>query len=181
MGGAVPIIESPKGPIFTPATVFLPTYAVMLYPRKRDERLRRLWYAAAMAREYAECRKAGAPEAVLSGFHAWIPDLWELRLSPERAYEDGMARIGRAGLSGTVLVHLLRLARYHPQHSKLERVKTLLVSEVGGLRVSESLIEKLWAEFRSVSHLWASFSAQSPNDRALEWLASIKRAVAYRR
>jgi len=174
----VPVIEKVEGPIFTPDTVFLPTYAVMLYPR--DETRRRQWYAAAMAREYSVCQKEGAPQKVLSDFHAWIPDLWELKLSPARVYQDGMARTGRATLSGCVLLCLLRLAKHHLRHSKLERVKALLASEVGGFNVSESLIEKSWAEFQTVSHLWASILVKPPK-AVMDWLSFLKRALTYRR
>lgn len=181
----MPVIGSAEGPVFTATTVYLPTYAVMLYPR--DEKRRRLWYAAAMAREYSVCREAGAPQKVLSDFHAWIPDLWELPLSPERVYKDGMARMPRACSSGYMLLHLLRLARYHPRHCQVDRAKALLVEFTcrAGDPISESLLEKSWAHFKGVSHLWASLTQHEKGERGpkevLEWLDFLKRAAGYRR
>ena len=122
----------------------------MLYPR--DGRNRADWYAAAMVGAYHEKNQGAPPEA-------WISALWELRQAPQRVYEDGMARISRADLSGHVLLYFLRLAEHHPRHCKLERAKALVVNFTArqGETISESLIDKLWAEFKTVSHLWASF------------------------
>jgi hypothetical protein len=178
----VPVLPNAEEPIFSATTVFLPTHAVMLYPRASEEKERRRWYAAAMAREYAICRQTGAPETILSGFHAWIPDLWALRQSPARVYEDGLARMKRASMSGHVLLHMLSLARYHPRHCKLERVNAVL-SEFGrraGRPVSESALEKLWPDFKSVAHLWASYSRRMPND-VPAWIDFLKVAEALRR
>jgi hypothetical protein len=178
----VPVIENAEGPIFTPDAVILPTYAVMLYPR--NENTRRLWYAAAMVREYAICKEAGAPQSVLSDFHSWIPDLWRLSLSPGRTYKDGMARIPRGGSSGYMLLHLLRTALHHPRHCKVDRVKALLVefSERSGTPTSPSLLEKSWAEFKNVSHLWLSLAQHENREDVLgSWLNFFKRAESYRR
>ncbi|MFY9826841.1 MAG: hypothetical protein WAM82_36135 [Thermoanaerobaculia bacterium] len=178
----MPVIDNAEGPIFTPDAVILPTYAVMLYPRNEDGRRR--WYAAAMAREYAICQDAGAPQKVLSDFHPWIPDLWKLRLSPERTYRDGLAKIPRGGSSGYMLLHLLRTASHHPRHCKVERIKALLVEFSGrfGTPTSESLLEKSWAEFKNVSHLWLSLAQHENRDDVLgSWLNFFQHAEAYRR
>jgi hypothetical protein len=173
--------EKPIGPSLT--TMFLPTYAVMLYPRNEEKR--KAWYAAAMAQEYSLLRKAGVPEANLSDFHSWIGDLWDLPLSPQRVYGDGMERVSRAGLAGFQLLFLLRMARHHPRHCKVERAKAVLV-EFGDGKASESLVEKAWAEFKSVSHFWTSMiSYEKPDPNSLrefeEWFKFLRRAVAYRR
>jgi hypothetical protein len=177
----MPIIENAEGPIANPDTVFLPTYAAMLYPR--DEKARRRWCAAAMARQYSLCRESGTPSALLSDFHTWIPDLWGLKLSPERTYQDGLDRVKRASLSGFSLRFFLALARHHPKRCKLECVKVLLASYPGHeAAVSESLVEKSWAGFQSVSHLWLSLiDMQEAPASVVQWLQFLKRAEAYRR
>jgi hypothetical protein len=178
----MPVIDNAEGPIFTPDTVTLPTYAVMLYPRNEDSRRR--WYAAAMAREYAICQEAGAPQKVLSDFHTWIPDLWKLSLSPARTYQDGIAKVPRGGSSGYMLLHLLRTARHHTRHCRVDRVTALLVefSERSGKPTSASLLEKSWAEFQTVSHLWLSLLQQEQEQDVLRnWLNFAQRAEAYRR
>lgn len=178
----MPVFEEPKGPLFSPASFFLHIYAVMLYPRQRNANDRRSWYAAAMAREYEVCRRIGAPPKILSDFHVWIPDLWELKQSPARVYEDGRERTARARQSGYMLLYLTSLALHTPRHCKVERVKTLLASEFSGRGVSESLLEKVWPEFQTVSHLWASLVVREKEpDGALEWIAFMKTAEAFRR
>jgi hypothetical protein len=153
----VPIIELP-GQALTPgaSTSFVPIFAVMLYPK--DETQREHFLAACMARSYWLWREADAPEHFLSDFHAWIGVLWELPLSPKRVFQDGLGRVRRASLSGRLLLYLLRLARHHQRHCTVERAK-MLVSEFDrpkGKPVSESLAEKAWAEFKTVSHLWVA-------------------------
>lgn len=182
----MPVIDDAGGPQINAvrASISIPTEAVMLYPR--DEKRRRLWQAAAMAREYAACRAVGASEETLRRFHTCIADLWEMQLSPARVYTDGQDRGERAALSGVVLLYLLRLDRYNPRHCKLERVKTLLVEfpMPGGRAPSGSLMEKSWAEFKNVSHFWASalrHTAPESDLPPLEWIAFLKRAEGLRR
>lgn len=154
----VPDIELPiEPPIEGSNTYYFPVQAIMLYPRDEESRLH--WYAAAMAGGYHYWQSAGAAPEVLSDFHGWIGVLWEFRQAPQRVYHDGMARISRAALSGHVLRYLMRLARHHPRHCKLERAKALVVEFAPreGETVSESLVDKAWADFKQVSHMWAAF------------------------
>jgi hypothetical protein len=150
------VIDLPdEPPIPGASTYFFPVQAIMLYPREEERRLH--WFAAAMAGAYHVWQSEGADPEVLSDFHAWIGVLWEFKQAPQRIYRDGMARISRAALSGHVLRYLIRLAKHHPKHCKLERAKALTVNFAPkkGDTVSESLVDKAWADFKAVSHMWA--------------------------
>jgi hypothetical protein len=179
MGGAVPVIDLPSEPPIPGAnTYYYPVQAVMLYPRDEESRLH--WFAAAMAASYSMWHSEGAALEVLSDFHGWIGVLWEFRQAPQRVYSDGMARVSRAALSGHVLLYLLRLARHHPRHCKVERAKALVVNfaPMEGETISESLVDKAWADFKPVSHMWAALDqlirqewVPDSNDNVLRFLA----------
>ncbi len=114
-----------------------------------------------MACVYVDWKKSGAPVSTLAAFHRWIPDLWALKQSPERVLRDGVKKSRRAVLSAFMLRHLLSLAIHCPRHCKLERARALVVefAPPEGKSVSESLVEKVWAEFKTVAHLWATMEA----------------------
>lgn len=154
----MPIIELPAEPPIPGAnTYYFPVQAIMLYPRDEESRLH--WFAAAMAGGYHYWQSEGAGPEILSDFHGWIGVLWEFRQSPQRVYRDGMDRISRAALSGHVLRYLIRLAKHHPLHCKLERAKALTINFApkAGETISESLVNKAWADFKQVAHMWAAF------------------------
>ena len=183
----MPVIDLPEEPPLPGAnTLFGAIFAVMLYPR--SEKQRSNWYAAHQAGAYAFWRQEGAPPEVLSDFHGWIGVLWELPQAPQRVFRDGMDRISRAGLSGHVLLYLLRMAQHHPQHCTVERA-TALVAKFAprkGKTVSESLVQKSWAEFKPASHLWAAFAylvatQKAPGTKNSEWLEFIGLAEDYRK
>ncbi len=128
----------------------------MLFPR--DDEKRYQWMAAAMVGAYNYWREHGAPESVLSDFHGWLSATWEFKQSPQRVLEDGEKRTQRAALSGHILLRLIALARHHPERCKLEQAKEI-VSQFAprdGSSISNSLLNKVWAEFQGVSHLWAT-------------------------
>lgn len=153
----MPVIDLPEEPPLPGAnTLYFPIQSVMLYPR--DETKRAQWFAAAMAQNYSSWRQDGASPDVLSDFHGWLGELWKFSQAPRRVFDDGMKRVSRAGLSGHVLIYLLRAARHHPEHCKFERIKAVMAQFVAaqGETVSESLVEKLWPEFKPVAHLWAA-------------------------
>lgn len=181
----MPTIDLPKEPPLPGAnTFYFPIKAVMLYPR--DEGRRDQWYAAAMAGSYHYWREHGAPPSILEDFHGWIGVLWEFKQAPHRVYRDGMARISRAALSGQVLMYLLRLHQHHPERCRLEQAKALVVEFAPreGASLSESLVTKVWAEFKTVSHLWATFlkalrDEAQPEDNAV-WAAFLGAAEVVR-
>ncbi len=183
----MPVIDLPEEPPLPGAnTLFGAIFAVMLYPR--SDKQRHYWYAAHQAGAYAFWCKEGATQEVLSDFHAWIGVLWELPQSPQRVFRDGMDRISRAALSGHVLLYLLQTAKHHPQHCTVERATALVVQFAPrkGKTISESLVQKSWAEFKSASHLWAAFvylvaKKQYPGSDNSEWLAFLGRAETYRK
>jgi hypothetical protein len=183
----LPIIDLPdERPLPGASTLYFPIQAVMLYPRDDERRLH--WYAASMVGAYDDWRTQGAPEPVLSDFHGWIGILWHLKQAPKRVWQDGLARAPRAALSGLVLLYLLRLAQHHPGRCSLEHAKALVVGfapreddEV----VSDSLVDKSWAEFKTVSHLWAAMTILSqdksfPGTRNKDWVAFLGVAESLR-
>jgi hypothetical protein len=183
----MPILDLPTEPAIVGEDIlFAPTFATMLFPR--NEVRREQWFAAAMAHSYSDRMRAGAPPEVLSLFHGWIGLLWELPQSPQRVFADGLLRIHRGVLAGYVLSYLLLTALHYPQHCKVERAKAFIVRFPlpGDDQVSESLIEKSWAEFKSVSHLWAAQSEVMQRSKAeiasdKEWLEALGLAEAFRR
>lgn len=187
----MPVIDLPEEPPLPGAnTVFFPTFAVMLYPQRQDEEKRLHWFASAMAGSYASWQAVGADKSILGDFHGWIGVLWEFSQAPRRVYQDGMARVARAALSGHLLLYLLRLAKYHTHHCFVERAKALVVefAPQKGETVSESLVGKAWAEFKSVSPFWAAMTILHSEgkleievDSNEDWLAFVGIAEAYRR
>lgn len=173
----MPIIDLPDEPPLPGAnTFYFPIQAVMLYPRNDERRLQ--WYAASMAGAYDYWQAEGAPEPVLSYFHGWIGVLWHLKQAPKRVWEDGLARAPRAALSGLVLIYLLKMAQHHPERCSLENAKALVVGIAPreDEPVSESLVDKSWAEFKTVSHLWAAMTIMAqdvgfPGMRNEDWAA----------
>jgi hypothetical protein len=147
----VPVIDLPADLEFPGTDTYLyPVMSVMLYPRDAD--LRAQWLAVAMIRAHH-----AQEHDSLSYFPVGV--LWTLKQVPRRVYSDGLARLSRAELSGHVLFYFLRLALNHHRHCKAERAKALVVNFSAaptGETISESLVNKTWAEFKSVSHLWAS-------------------------
>jgi hypothetical protein len=170
-------------------TYQVPVIAVMLFPRPRDEDKRLRWQAAAYVSAYVGWAELGAPASLLAGFHRWIAPLWTLRQSPKAEFESGLRRIGRAVFAGEVLRLLLICARHHPRHFKVEHVRALIshLNQDRPLGGSESLIAKVWPEFRHASHLWAARSltkiTADPLDRSTdsEVLKHLAWAEAYRR
>lgn len=137
----------------------VPMLAVMLYPRLQDSKRRDQWLAAAYCGAYVQWLEIGAPEHFLASYHRWLPGLWQLRQAPEAAFNTGLRRMSKAVLSGELLSTLLACARHHPRHFTVERVRAL-VSHLNRHREhgsSESLLAKVWPEFRPVSHLWMSW------------------------
>jgi hypothetical protein len=131
----------------------LPVWSVMLFPQ--DQKGREFWLAAAMTWACSEVQAGEDPRLRLQGFYEFAPALWKLPLAPARVFNDGLSRAPRANLCGFMLVQLLRLARHHQRHCRIERAR-LLVAESTDPKVSESLLEKAWPEFKTVSHLWAA-------------------------
>ena len=152
----MPEILIPDGCSSSVAAGIVDSY--MLFPR--DEKQRLHWLASALAHHYWDLKKRGANKQHLEWMHVCIADLWELPQAPRRVYDDGIERARRASLSGHVLTYLLRLALHHPAHCKVGCAKVLageFVKFATGEKVSESLIEKAWADFKVVSPLWASW------------------------
>ena len=182
----MPIIDLPDEPPLPGAnTLYFPIQAVMLYPRNDERRLQ--WYAASMVGAYDYWRTEGAPEPVLSDFHGWIGILWHLKQAPKRVWQDGLARAPRAALSGLVLLYLLRLAQHHPERCSLEHAKSLVVGFAPRKDepVSDSLVHKSWAEFKTVSHLWAAMTMMAedksfPGMRNEDWTAFLGVAESLR-
>lgn len=153
----MPVLDFPIEPTTTGENLlFGPVFSAMLFPR--DEIARLQWFSAAMAGTYADYYAANAPHEILSMFHSWIAVLWTLPQSPQRVHADGMAKIPRGLLAGRVLLYLLIAARHHPQHCKVERMQALVAEYPlpGSARIGEGLVGKAWAEFKTVSHLWAA-------------------------
>ncbi len=158
----MPTLKIPDHPLFYgPSTYRLTILPVMLYPRESDATKRRHWLASAIAGEYSRWESEGVSEKVLRCFHGWIAVLWDLRLSPRRVYQDGQDRMGRAVLTGHVLLYLLSMARHHPRHCKVDRAKALVVefAPAEDVAASESLVDKAWAEFKGASPFWAALTA----------------------
>jgi hypothetical protein len=131
----------------------LPVWSVMLFPE--DPERREFWQAAAMTWACAQAPAGEDPRLRLQGFYEFAPALWRLPQAPERVFQDGLRRAPRANLCGIMLVQLLCLARHHQRHCRIERAR-VLVAEYTDPKVSESLLEKAWPEFKTVSHLWAA-------------------------
>jgi hypothetical protein len=182
----MPILDLPKDPPIAGAnTIAYPVVSHMLFPQEEDAKTRRQWYACAMAGAYVHWRRNEAPWTVLAEFHGWISELWELPQSPKRVFQDGWARVKRAGLAGEMLQILVRLARHHPIHCKVERARALLLYRRSHLAKppSESLIEKAWPDFKSASPLWAAYMDRDHNmtDRPGQWWRVLSVAEHYRR
>jgi hypothetical protein len=185
----MPVLELPNVSAIKGGTVLaVPTMAAMLYPKENEAVERRQWQAAAMAKSYYDFRKAGAHWLMLAEFHGWIGDLWDLPQAPRRVVRDGVSRIKRATYSGDILRLMIRLARYHPAHCTLEKVKAI-IQEVAPRTPSDSLLSKVWPEFQSASPLWAGFlkaegrkgmgaTAKSEDER---WIKILAAAEAFRR
>lgn len=180
------MIDLPEEPPLPGAnTFYYPIQSVMLYPRNEDRRLQ--WFAAAMAASYRLWREQGAPTLILEDFHGWIGVLWEFKQAPQRVYQDGIARASRAALSGHVLMYLLRLHRHHSERCHLEQAKALVVEFAPreAEPPSESLVAKAWAEFKTVSHLWATFLGRAPTVAEAEenaaWVTFLGFAEALRK
>jgi len=178
----MPILELPEeSPIEGAVTLAFPILSAMLFPQEDEAMGRRQWRASAMAGSYSEWRRMGVQGPFLAEFHGWIADLWELPQAPRRIYQDGWARLKRASLSGGVLRFMLRLARHHPAHCKLERAKALVQDSFSGDWPSESLLNKSWADFKAASHLWAAFLDKHPKGKNEQWIELLARAEAIRR
>lgn len=158
------IVLPPRAPEGVTAGAYqVPILAVMLFPRNQDREKRLQWEAAAYAFAYVGWIQSGAPDSFLAGFHPWIARLWTLRQAPEAEMDAGLRRTARAVLSGEILRLLLICAQHHPRHFKVERARAL-VSHLNQDRkygASESLISKVWPEFKSVSHLWAAWLSRA--------------------
>lgn len=133
--------------------------SAMLFPREEEAEKRRNWRAASMVTSYRSWKRSGASPAFLARYHSWLDDLWTLPQSPKRVFEDGIRRSKRARLSGLILAYYLRLAQHHPEHCRVEKSLAVLREEfrrkVPGRRApSESTLQKVWADFKMVSHLW---------------------------
>ena len=157
----MPEIELPADtPLPGASTYSFPVLSYMLYPRLADAERRRSWLAAAMAGAYVWWREQeGVTGPLLWEFHGWIADLWRLKIAPKQTYENGLIRGRRASWSAQMLAYLLTLDRFHPRHVRVERAKILTheISVKKGASVSESQLEKVWAEFKPVSHLWLAY------------------------
>lgn len=137
--------------------------SAMLFPREEEAEERRNWHAASIANSYSIWEKSGAPTEFLMPFHErlddlWGPDeLWKLPHSPVMIFKNGLGRSKRARYTGYTLAYLLRLAQHHPEHCRVEVAHALLREEFSrnDLKApSESTLEKTWAAFKTVSHLW---------------------------
>jgi hypothetical protein len=159
----MPVIEFPsEGP--GSALFFNAMIAVMLFPQ--DDLGRRRWRAAAMARFVAERREAGLGTKLTGNVEELVATLGDLLQSPQAVHHAGLARGPRAVLTGGILTYLLRLAKHHPRHRKVHRAKALVIEarrEIGS-SVSESLLDKAWAEFKSVAPLWSAFIELAHDD-----------------
>jgi hypothetical protein len=181
----MPIFQLPDEPSLGYDTYGSAIVAVMLFPREREAADRQHWHAAAAAHSYVDLRGKDAPWQVLAAFHGCVGDLWELPQSPRRVFQDGTTRMRRAFLSGKMLDFLLRLAAHHPAHCRVERAK-VLVREVQGRKApSESSLEKIWANFKSVSPLWLALWVEREHGGGMlnnsRWLDMLARAETYRK
>jgi hypothetical protein len=185
----VPVLDLPEGPPILPGdmTLFSYTFPVMLYPR--DERGRAHWSAAATIEACIERIEAGASPEILRHFYDSVRFVWNLNQAPRRIFEDGLARVHRGLLSGQVLQYLLVTTQHNQRHCRVERAKAFIAEYPlpGAQAASESLIEKAWAEFKTVSHLWAAQIAMvsatghpdHQSDRA--WIEVLGLAEEFRR
>lgn len=180
----MPVLELPEGPSTSPSEqlLFVATFSVMLYPR--SEKARAYWIAATNLGGCLEQDEPVLPPELLES----IQVLWNSPQAPKRIISDGLARLYRGLLSGQVLLYLLVTMRHHQRHCKIERAKAFVAEYPlrGGPKVSESLIEKSWAEFKTVAHLWAAQMAfvsatghpEHHSDEA--WLPVLSLAEAFR-
>src|SRR5436853_5257895 len=148
-GVLMPVLE------LTDDSLTLPVMSVMLFPKTTEAESRQQWLAASMAMSASVWRTPGAYRFISANPDAWISDIWSLPQAPGRTVEDGFNRAKRARLSGSILYFMLTLAAHHPKHLKIERAKAL-VQKSYPEHPSESLLAKVWADFKSVSHLWLS-------------------------
>jgi hypothetical protein len=186
VGGAVPVLDLPEAAIEGDHIVPGATLAAMLYPA--DKRGQDHWFAAAMVGAFVDRKRQGASPEVLSLYHDWMAIAWDLKQGPRRVMQDGLVRMKRGLLAGYVLKYLVVTARHHPKHCSVEKAKVFTVEfPPWGHKVSESLVEKSWAEFKTVSHFWAAMHEMIPlsdpggltEDTA--WLGILGVAEAYRR
>ncbi len=154
----------------------------MLFPKTTEAESRQQWLAASMAMSFSALRKSSAPRFISANLDAWISDIWSLRQSPNRTVEDGFTRAKRAHLSGSILDFMLKLAAHHPRHRKIERA-IALVRQSHSQDPSESLLSKVWADFKSASHLWLAYfdkTEGSPKKGDTYWFKLLARAEAFR-
>ena len=188
MGVLLPILELPEKPSDDDLVIcgFL-ALSAMLFPLEEEAKERRHFQAASMVMgAYRQFQARGETDQPFI-YHEWISDLWELPQAPQRVWLDGNARAYRARLSGQLLGFLLRLARHHPEHYRVERAKALVQETFGPDAPSISLLDKTWASFKSVSPFWLSFEElpegtfSSPETEVVDWLRVLARAEACRR
>jgi len=151
---------------------FLPVLAVMLYPGPTDAERRARWLAAKRLHRYELRRERSKAGDRVSVAAAWLHDLWNLNQAPQRTIQDGLGRMERASFAGLLLQHLLLLHRHCPRHCQVHRAIAAMqeIGERGGAKtISESLLEKSWARFQSVSHLWAAISRSGLTAENLPW------------
>ncbi len=173
----MPVIEFRKD--IGGCSAFLSTWSVMLFPREKSKREQ--WLASGVV-----MGKAGGDGSI--DVNEWAEQIYSLPQAPKRAWDNAAERIPRAGLSGWIFLYLLILARHQPQLCRLD-CAIELVEEFNGLekgkQPSESLLRKVWAEFRPVSHLWAIYNyyagtRQFASDDA-SWLSRLAESEGYRR
>jgi hypothetical protein len=171
----VPVLE------LTDDSLTFPILSVMLFPKTTEAESRQQWLAASMAMQVSVWRTPSANRFISDNPDAWASDIWSLRQSPGRTVEDGFIRAQRARLSGSILSFMLTLAAHHPKQRKIERA-IALVRESDSQAPSESLLTKVWADFKSASHLWLSIleTKGGPKEGDTYWFKLLARAEAFR-